>query len=62
MRFLGRSLIGALLIVVTVGLLAFAGQLVWSALEARRADAPDARPARERVFAARVVPVIDISY
>lgn len=57
MRFLGRSLIGVLLIAVTVGLLAFAGQLVWGALEARRADTPEARPARERVFAARVINV-----
>ncbi len=57
MRFLGRSLIGVLLIAATVGLLALAGQLVWGALEARRADAPDARPARERVFAVKVISV-----
>ncbi len=57
MRFLGRSLIGVLLIALTAGLLAFAGQLVWGALEERRADTPEARPARERVFAARVISV-----
>ena len=57
MRFLGRSLVGVLLIALTVGLLAFAGQLVWGALEERRADQTDARPARERVFAARVLTV-----
>ena len=57
MRFLGRSLIGVFLMAVTVGLLSFAGQLVWGALEARRADAPETRPARERVFAARVISV-----
>ena len=57
MRFLGRSLVGVLLIAVTVGLLVLAGQLVWGALEARRADTPEARPARERVFAARVINV-----
>ena len=57
MRFLGRSFIGLFLIATTIGLLAFAGQLVWGAIEVRRADAPDARPARERVFAVRVVQV-----
>ena len=57
MRFLGRSLTGLFLIAATVGLLAVAGDLVWGAIEARRADEPQSRPARERVFAARVVSV-----
>lgn len=57
MRFLGRSLIGVFLMAATVGLLALAGQLVWGALEVRRAETPQVRPARERVFAVRVIPV-----
>ncbi|MXQ09311.1 HlyD family efflux transporter periplasmic adaptor subunit [Alphaproteobacteria bacterium GH1-50] len=55
MRFLGRSLTGLFLIAATIGLLAVAGDLVWGAIEARRAEEPQSRPARERVFAARVV-------
>ncbi len=57
MRFVRRSLIGVFLFSLTIGLLVFAGGTVWSALEARWADEPRQRPARERVFAANVVTV-----
>ncbi len=57
MRFLRRSLVGVFLLSLTVGLLAFAGGTVWSALEARWSSEPGQRPARERVFAANVVTV-----
>ena len=57
MRFLRRSLVGVFLLALTAGLLALAGGTVWSALEARWADEPGQRPARERVFAANVVTV-----
>ncbi|MEM9798390.1 MAG: HlyD family efflux transporter periplasmic adaptor subunit [Pseudomonadota bacterium] len=55
MRFLGRSLIGLFLTALTVGLLAWAGQITYSAVEERRARdaAPDT--ARERVLAVNVV-------
>lgn len=55
MRFLRRSLVGLFLIAVTVGLLAYAGQSVFSAIQARLNDEPMQRPVRERVFAVNVV-------
>lgn len=54
MRFLRRSLVGLFLLAFTVGLMTYAGTLVWGALEARRSEEPGQRPARERVFAANV--------
>ncbi|TCP44497.1 efflux RND transporter periplasmic adaptor subunit [Rhodovulum marinum] len=54
MRFLRRSLVGLFLIAVTVGLLAYAGYSVSSAIQARLNDSPAQRPARERVFAVNV--------
>ena len=55
MRFLRRSLTGLFLLAATFGLMAYAGALVWGALETRWADDPQSRPARERVFAANVI-------
>ena len=55
MRFLRRSLTGLFLLAATFGLMAYAGALVWGALETRWADDPQSRPARERVFAANVM-------
>ncbi|NNE86619.1 MAG: HlyD family efflux transporter periplasmic adaptor subunit [Silicimonas sp.] len=57
MRFLRRSLVGLFLLAVTTGLMAYAGALVWGALETRWANDPQSRPARERVFAANVVTI-----
>ena len=57
MRFLGRSLAGLFLLAVTAGLLVLAGDTIRGAVEASRSDEPRSRPARERVFAARVVTV-----
>lgn len=57
MRFLRRSLVGLFLLATTVGLFAYAGALVWGALETRWADDPQSRPARERIFAANVITV-----
>ena len=58
MRFLRRSLVGLFLLAVTAGLMAYAGSLVWGALQARWSDEPGERPSRERVFAANVVTVV----
>jgi len=57
MRFFRRSLIGLFLLAVTVGLLAVGGNTVYRALEARWADEPSQRPARERVFSVRVTTI-----
>lgn len=57
MRFLRRSLVGLFLLATTAGLFAYAGALVWGALETRWANDPQSRPARERVFAANVVTI-----
>ena len=57
MRFLRRSMIGMFLLAVTVGLLAWAGDTVYGALETRWSDEPQERPQRERVFAANVVTI-----
>ena len=57
MRFLRRSLVGLFLLAVTFGLMAYAGSMVWGALEARWSEEPRQRPQRERIFAANVVPV-----
>ena len=48
---------GLFLLAVTAGLMALAGNTVWRALESKWAESPQSRPARERVFAANVVPV-----
>ena len=57
MHFLRRSLVGLFLLFSTAGLLVFAGNMVWGALEERWSEEPQSRPARERVFAANVVQV-----
>ncbi|MEX5727824.1 biotin carboxyl carrier protein [Rhodovulum iodosum] len=57
MRFLRRSLVGLFLIAVTLGIFAYAGQSVYSAIQARLSEESPQRPARERVFAANVVTV-----
>ncbi len=41
----------------TFGLMAYAGSMVWGALEARWSEEPRQRPQRERIFAANVVTV-----
>jgi len=55
MRFLRRSLVGLFLTAVTFGLLAFAGNSVYSALETVWNAEQRSRPARERVFAVNTV-------
>lgn len=57
MRFLRRSLTGLFLLAVTVALLALAGQIVRSSVEARMARESVERPARERVFAVNTITV-----
>ena len=54
MRFLRRSLVGLFLVSVTLGALAFAGQMLREALLARWAEEDRPRPARERVIAVNV--------
>lgn len=55
MRFLGRSLSGLFLMAVTLGLLAFAGELLWSSLQERWSSESTPRPAREQVFVVSTV-------
>ena len=55
MRFIRRSLVGLFLLSVTVGLMTFAGNSVWQALQTSWNEESQSRPARERVFAANVV-------
>ncbi len=55
MRFLRHSLTGLFLMALMLGLLAYAGWLVRGAIEARMTAEPRTPPARERVFAVRVV-------
>lgn len=55
MRFIRRSLVGLFLLAVTVGLMTYAGNSVWQALQASWNQETQSRPARERVFAANVV-------
>ncbi|WP_299813981.1 HlyD family efflux transporter periplasmic adaptor subunit [uncultured Jannaschia sp.] len=58
MRFLGRSLTALFLLALTAGLLAWAAQITFSALEERRARDGQALPARERILAANVVEAV----
>ncbi|MEM9973070.1 MAG: HlyD family efflux transporter periplasmic adaptor subunit [Pseudomonadota bacterium] len=46
-----------MLVAVTAGLIALAGQLVYGALQARLSDAEPSREARERVFAVNVITI-----
>ena len=55
MRFLRRSLVGLFLLSLTVGVLAWAGNLVYSALQDRWAQESKAQPRRERVFSVNVL-------
>ncbi len=58
MRFLRKSLSGLFLVAVTLGLLVYAGDMVFKAVETRMAQEPRVPRARERVFAVNVVPVV----
>ncbi|MEY8096825.1 efflux RND transporter periplasmic adaptor subunit [Falsihalocynthiibacter sp. S25ZX9] len=58
MRFLGRSLIGVLLLSLTLGILAWAGQVVFSAVRSLAEQEDRQRPVRERAFAANVLDVV----
>ncbi|MBK1635570.1 efflux RND transporter periplasmic adaptor subunit [Rhodovulum adriaticum] len=55
MRFLRRSLVGLFLIAVTVGILAYAGNTIYSSVQARLSQEPMQRPPRERIFAVNVL-------
>lgn len=55
MRFFGRSLIGLVLLAVTLGLLAMAGNTLVGAVATKLAGDRPAPPARERVFSANLV-------
>ena len=58
MRFLRRSLTGLFLLAATLGLLVYAGALIWGAVETRMADTPRVPEGRERVFAVNVVEAV----
>lgn len=55
MRFLRHSLTGLFLLSLTLGLLIYAGQLVFSAVQERMSSEPNIPERRERVFAVNVV-------
>ena len=55
MRFLRQSLVGVFLAAMTLGLLAFAGQMIGGAVQDRMGKENRARPTKERVFAVNVV-------
>lgn len=55
MRFLRQSFVGLFLIALTVALLAYAGQLVMSAVQERMAENRQSPPQREREFTVNVV-------
>ncbi|CUH38419.1 Efflux pump periplasmic linker BepD precursor [Jannaschia seosinensis] len=55
MRFLGRSLTALFLAALTAGLLAWAAQITFTAMEARQSRDAGAPPAQERVLAVNVV-------
>ncbi len=55
MRFLRRSIVGLFLLSVTVGILAYSGQTLYSALQESWSREAFQRPARERVFAVNVL-------
>jgi multidrug efflux pump subunit AcrA (membrane-fusion protein) len=57
MRFLARSLTGLLMIALTLGLLAWAGDVVVGTLAERMGREAPERPRRERVYAVAVIPV-----
>ena len=55
MRFLRQSLVGVFLAAMTLGLLAYAAQLIGGAVQDRMGKENRARPAQERVFAVNVI-------
>lgn len=55
MRFLRHSLTGLFLLSLTLGLLVYAGQMIFSAVQERMASEPQLPERRERVFAVNVV-------
>ena len=55
MRFLRQSLTGLLLLSLTVGILAYAGIVLYGSVQARLADEAAPAERRERMFAVRVV-------
>ena len=55
MRFFRRSLVGLFLLSLTIGLIALAGNTVYSALQDRWSNETQKRPARERVFSVNVI-------
>ena len=57
MRFLLRSLSGIFLLSATVAILVFAGNSVYSALQASWSEEERQRPSRERVFAVNVLSI-----
>lgn len=58
MRFLRRSLIGVFMLAASLGLLAMAGNAIYSAISDSLAEDGRQRTARERVFSVTVVPVL----
>lgn len=55
MRFFRKSLVGLLLLSLTVGLFAYAGQMVSSAMKDSMSRKPRTSQQRERVFTVNVV-------
>ena len=59
MRFLRHSLTGLFLLSLTLGLLAYAGHAIFSAVQERIASEPEVPERRERVFAVNVVTAVE---
>jgi len=57
MRFVTRSLVGLFLIALTIGLFSYAGNMVYTAVQAKMSEEPRSRPTRERVLSVNVVAV-----
>lgn len=55
MRFLRQSLTGLFLLSLTLGLMVYAGQIVYSAVQDRINKETEAPPRRERIFAVNVI-------
>ena len=55
MRFLRQSLTGLFLVSVTLGLMTYAGAMIYTEVEARLSEEPKTAPRRERMFAVNVI-------
>ena len=62
MRFVARGIFGLFLLTLTLGLLAWAGQIMLQAVKDRQSGSTGPREAQERVFAVEVLPVVVVDH